>query len=309
MNRNITRSLTKRSFAQKATPNNSNNLINNDASNREGLKRALNAKISPEAQNEEVMKRWMKKFLNKGHQNDLEDVEEVFDESLKDNDGWITDKVWTGKQIPTEFLEDNVNLDKMLNSDWDGGEYEYEDEDITESVIKHSYPIPDEKPISDQGDDNAQDQESVAQVEGVIKDDSTIEAIIKDNREVHNIFQNLKKEENLDDQSMELIKNMLENDKGEFLNMWNTFEKDQAKEISTPKTSPPVTPKIEDEHQPSQSNSSLLEAIRHPTPDLLIKLCKNPDSVYYPASHISLQFYIKTHNLLYIFSTLFYKTT
>lgn len=110
------------------------------------LKRAINvgasAKLSPEAQNEEVMKRWMNKFMNKGknlnffwiiflfyfspllirkgYQNDLEDVEEIFDENLKDQDGWVTDKVWSGKQIPHEFLEDNVNLKKM-NMDWNNG--------------------------------------------------------------------------------------------------------------------------------------------------------------------------------------------
>jgi ankyrin repeat protein len=275
MNRNITRSLIKRSFAQKATPNNA---LTPDALNKDRLKQALNAgsKLSPEAQNEEVMKRWMNKFMNKGHQNDLEDVEETFDENLKDKDGWVTDKVWTGKQIPHEFLEDNVNLDKMMN-DWNGGEYDYDyEEDITESVIKNNYPIPDEKPISDQGDENV---EEAVPVEGINRDDSTIEAIIKDNKEVQNIFQNLKKEENLDDQSMDQIKDMLENDKGEFLSMWNNFEKEHAKEISTPKAAIPSTQPTEINSPSDPNNSALLEAIRHPTPDLLIKLCKNPVEV------------------------------
>jgi ankyrin repeat protein len=184
--------------------------------------------------------------------------------------------VWSGKQIPHEFLEDNVNLDKMMNVDWNGGEYEYDyEEDITASVIKHNYPIPDEKPISEQGEDNV--EEPVA-VEGINRDDSTIEAIIKDNKEIHNIFQNLKKEENLDDQSMDQIKNMIENDKGEFLSMWNNFEKEHAKEISTPKAAP-IIQNTEVDSQSEPNNSSLLEAIRHSTPDLLIKLCKNPAEV------------------------------
>jgi len=283
MNRNISRSLSKRSFAQKAPTNNSpNNPLNIDTLNKERLKRVLTSKISPEAQNEEVMKRWMNKFMNKGRQNDLEDVEEIFDENLKDQDGWVTDKVWTGKQIPSEFLEDSVNLEKMMNSDWNGDyEYDYE-EDITESVIKHNIPIPDEKPIIevDQNDEN----EEIIPVDGIARDESTIEAIIKDNSEVHNIFQNLKKEENLDENSMEQIKNMLANDKGEFLNMWNTFEKEHAKEISAPKASVPPKKEAQDSSEvkdssPNTSNSSLLEAIRHPTPDLLIKLCKNPIEV------------------------------
>jgi ankyrin repeat protein len=286
MNRNLTRSLSKRHFAQKTTPKNTtNNLSNNDTLNKERLKQVLNAaerhQISPEAKNEEIMKRWMNKFVSKGQQNDIEDVEEMFDENLKDNDGWVTDKVWTGKQIPHEFLEDDVNLDKMMGDDWNG-EYEYDyEEDITESVIKHNYPIPDEKPISEQGEEDA---EEPTPVEGMNRDESTIEAIIKDNKEVHNIFQNLKKEEDLDDASMEQIKEMLENNQGEFLNMWNSFEKEHAKEISQPKSTPPVpqkqpVPSEADDEDSEPSNSSLLEAIKQTTPDLLIKLCKNPMEV------------------------------
>jgi ankyrin repeat protein len=283
MNRNIARSFSKRHFAQKTTPKNTtNDSSNNDTLNKERLMKVLNAgekhHISPEAKNDEIMKRWMNKFISKGQQNDLEDVEEIFDENLKENDGWVTDKVWTGKQIPHEFLEDNVNLDKMMDEDWNG-EYEYEyDEDITESIIKHNYPIPDEKPISEQGEDNAEEPKPV---EGVNRDESTIEAIIQDNNEVRKIFQNLKKEENLDEQSMEQIKEMLANNQGEFINMWNSFEKEQAKEISQPKSAPipqaQPTPIQPESSEPS--NSSLLEAIKQTTPDLLIKLCKNPMEV------------------------------
>lgn len=42
---------------------------------------------------EERMKRWMERYLNRGNFSDIEDAEEAFEEGLSESDGWVTEKV------------------------------------------------------------------------------------------------------------------------------------------------------------------------------------------------------------------------
>lgn len=247
-----------------------------EALNKERLTRALlhpNVNNIALPQQKDKLDAWMNKSLRKGFTSDLDDIEDAeaaFDQAGAADDGWTTDKVWTGKNIPSEFLQDLKayreekeemasmqgmhGADLMMGSqgvapwpDEDEFDYEYEyyDEEVPMTSIRNHIDVPDEKPLDvpeafeardGEGNSSGKEQESDNNFAGPI-DADTIESLTQDRAAMEKIIAQLKKEDRLDASALKEIEGLMA-DKQELMAHWKAFEEDRAKHINEPAPSP-----------------------------------------------------------------------
>jgi hypothetical protein len=104
--------------------------------------KSAHVKTASQLEEERRWKQWMSYVQSKGEMDDLSVAEEEFQKGYQNPDGWVTDQVWSGQNIPEDIMRE-VEMAQELEKE--KASFASPSPDYPPFIL---LPVPNELPIS-----------------------------------------------------------------------------------------------------------------------------------------------------------------